>query len=628
MELTARFFWALFIGVAFGLVPYWRQDDEKHFEPNKDKGQRYLVYGNPYMYPIFLIVLSLLSISQLGLENGVKGVLQICADVLVNTSIYYLLLVVFLPVLRKYLNARVCAFLWTIPSILYVTHYSHMELEKPLAIISIPNSITRPLCYIWITGFIVVMVYKCVQHLWFRHQLLEDSYYVKDAEVLEVWERELYNAGCKHEYTLAYSPSVKTPLTIGFFKSTIVVILPDKKYSKEELELILRHELVHIGREDSGVKFMMTFYCAICWFNPLMWMAVRCNSEDLELSCDETVLLNVDEHTRRKYAELVLSTAGDDRGFTTCLSAKASSMRYRLKNIMVPRKRMVGGLLVGMLAFLLIFGSGHIAFAFSQQSGHTYIFEEQAVSNYEIGNIQIYKDGNTIYYDCLDQEKFTEYLAELDMEEITGNYSFEENDTVMYVRYRNTRGVVMVKVRDHAITVTLLYENDRLYSDFFYVEEGVDWEYIYSLIIPREEVVVEELLPYPPEMKMYFGNEVNPDGQWMVASSKLNYTVEDGQVYVPEAGDILYDSGAVGGIHGVDVDKVKLQFSHDLYTGEYIVEVEDWDRENLYHVSSDEMADENVLILAPYSAHYTVYGVFTDGKVQYEMEYYFDVELP
>lgn len=504
IELMMRFFWAIFIGVVFGLIPYWRNDNEKYFEPSKDRGQRYVVYGNPYMYPVFLIVLSLLAISKLGVEEGMKGILQICADVLVSASIYYLMLLVLLPALRKYLNARVCAFLWTIPSFLYITHYSHMELQKPLAVLHIPNNIVRPLCYIWISGFIGVMLYKIIQHFWFRHKILKDSYAVRDAEVLEIWRRELFNAGSKHEYMLVYSPSIKTPLTIGFFKNTIVVVLPDRQYTVEELELIFRHELVHIGREDSATKFFMIFFSAICWFNPLMWMAVRRSSEDLELSCDETVLLNENEDTRRRYAELILSTAGDDRGFTTCLSAKASSMRYRLKNIVVPRKRMIGGLVVGLISFVMIMSSGHIAFAFSQQSGHTYIFQNKDISTLKIENIQIY-DEETVFYNCLEEEMFTKYLAELEMNEITGNYSFEEDDTVMYVRYRNDRGVVMVRIREHAVVITPLYRiNDRLYSDFYYVEEGIDWQYLHSLITPIEEVQVENMLPLVPEMRQLF----------------------------------------------------------------------------------------------------------------------------
>ena len=67
-----------------------------------------------------------------------------------------------------------------------------------------------------------------------------------------------------------------------------------------------------------------------------MWMAMERSAQDMELSCDETVLLEADDVTRRRYAGLLLATAGDSRGFTTCLSASASALRYRLRNVSIP----------------------------------------------------------------------------------------------------------------------------------------------------------------------------------------------------------------------------------------------------------------------------------------------------
>lgn len=54
---------------------------------------------------------------------------------------------------------------------------------------------------------------------------------------------------------------------------------------------------------------------------------MRKSAEDIELSCDESVTFGVSADERRRYADLILSSAGDGRGFTTCLSAKASSLR-------------------------------------------------------------------------------------------------------------------------------------------------------------------------------------------------------------------------------------------------------------------------------------------------------------
>ena len=66
-----------------------------------------------------------------------------------------------------------------------------------------------------------------------------------------------------------------------------------------------------------------------------MRVAARKSADDLELSCDETVLAGEDSGSRKRYAELILKTAGDERGFTTCLSATATALRYRLKNIII-----------------------------------------------------------------------------------------------------------------------------------------------------------------------------------------------------------------------------------------------------------------------------------------------------
>lgn len=59
------------------------------------------------------------------------------------------------------------------------------------------------------------------------------------------------------------------------------------------------------------------------------------------------MLLDEPQPVRRQYAELLLQTAGDERGFTTCLSATAGALRYRLRNIMTPGKKRTGAILSG-----------------------------------------------------------------------------------------------------------------------------------------------------------------------------------------------------------------------------------------------------------------------------------------
>ena len=106
-----------------------------------------------------------------------------------------------------------------------------------------------------------------------------------------------------------------------------------------------------------------------------MWIAMRKSADDMELSCDETVLLGADDATRKQYAILLLDTAGDERGFTTCLSATANAMRYRLQNITKPVKRRSGALIVGAVFFILCMTSGYVALAYEGNSGAQLIYQ-------------------------------------------------------------------------------------------------------------------------------------------------------------------------------------------------------------------------------------------------------------
>ena len=121
---------------------------------------------------------------------------------------------------------------------------------------------------------------------------------------------------------------------------------------------------------------------------------------------------------------------------------------------------------------------------------------------------------------------------------------------------------------------------------------------------------------------MYFGDDDEP----MYAMCKILGITLNG---IEQPNLFPHGDSGVGGITGWNPETVRFEFSHELYTGEYSVAVEDWQRENMYHVSSESFEVPNTLTLAPHSAHYTVYGLFSapDGKV-YEMEYYFDIEIP
>ena len=256
-----------------------------------------------------------------------------------------------------------------------------------------------------------------------------------------------------------------------------MVVLPVRDYTDEELRLVLTHEAVHIARFDAVSKLGLVSMAAFCWFNPLVWLAIRRSAEDIELSCDEAVTLGAGEAERRRYADLILSSAGDERGFTTCLSARASSLRYRLRQVMKPAAKRSGALLIGFAAFFLILGCGHIAFAYGGGTGEELIFDGLDTSLYTIG------DGS-----CTDPEGLKDYVASLELMELTEEYDFDldgvRHRVVIFDAPGDQGKQISVDFYDDIVEFRPLFISSDLWAEYYYLPAGTDWARLDSFFEP------------------------------------------------------------------------------------------------------------------------------------------------
>ena len=447
-----------------------RHDEVPDTFPDIDNWPRYRPYISGALLPGYLFALLIVGPLFVGFTDTARSVLSICFSIFLHISLYYLVLLMLLLQLRKFISARACAMLWLIPNYLYLIQRDGLDLPSPLLVVTAKGNLAWIMFGIWAAGFVVVLIWKCIEHLIFRRSILRKARPVTDPEIIRIWKVLLANSRFeKPKFKLVTSPNVTTPLTIGLFKRSSRVVLPEKPYTTEELELILHHELVHIGREDAWTKFFMVFCTAMCWFNPLMWIAMRRSADDLELSCDETVLLNAGEATRKRYAFLLLNTAGDQRGFTTCLSATAGALRYRLARITRPVRRRSGALIVGAAFFILCMTSGYVALAYDGESA-------TEVLNLSDASIQTLADEN-----ITDSEAFHEYLTGLTLCRLTGNYSFSDSEHHFDLRLNTPDGVDAVILYDNAVKVLPLH-GDRVYATYYYVPGGIDWAYLETLI--------------------------------------------------------------------------------------------------------------------------------------------------
>ena len=458
---------SLFVGLAL----LFRCSDDDGPSSRHDLTHRYQPLMNADQLPLTLVLLPPLGLMIVGPGRTAEFVLSLCFQSFLHIAVYYALLLPLTPLFRRFISARGCAMLWLLPNFLYPCLNSTFLPDAPAFVLRARGNWVWLVLGLWLAGAIAVFAWNTLSHLRFRRQLLEGARPVTDEEVLDIWQEELDRAQKKPlSLPLVISPHTSTPLSVGLFRGSMQVVLPPRTYTPDELHLVFRHEIVHICRRDSWNKFFLMFCTALCWFDPLMWMAMRRSAEDTELSCDETVLVDADDATRRQYAQLLLTTAGDGRGYTTCLSPAAASLRYRLRSVVAPRRRVAGDILVGLVLFLLLSSFGYVALSYDERTGADIFFGGDP-AGYTLH--AVWRDGKLL--DCADPEALMDYLSALPLARLTGNYDYGQQDQTTYILYfdppRTDMGSLRILLSGSQCKVS--HSNSALFRPY-YLPEGVD----------------------------------------------------------------------------------------------------------------------------------------------------------
>ena len=466
--MIQRIIIAAMFGLVLGLLSYW--SIRRGLRGRKKDGRRsYASFSYYGALPFVLLIYGAMSRLMLGNEAD-PMLFTSLFSVAMSLTVYYVLLALLMPWLRRRISSWACGAQWLVPNVLYILAQDNMRLPAPLLVIETSEGLISALLVVWLAGFLLIMAWKTAEHLLFRRRVL------KNAEKLQspLWEG-VFGQICPNgnRPPLYRSREVATPLTIGLFSGSLVVVLPERDYTDEELRLVLTHEAVHIARFDAVSKLGLVSMAAFCWFNPLVWLAIRESADDIELSCDEAVTLGAGEAERRRYADLILSSAGDERGFTTCLSAKASSLRYRLRQIMRPAAKGSGALLIGLAAFFLILSCGYTAFAYGGGTGEELIFDGQDTSLYT------FSDGS-----CTDPEGLKDYIASLELMELNGKYDLdlggERHRLIVFDAPGDQGKQISVDFYDNIVEFRPLFIKLDHWAEYYYLPEGTDWELLDS----------------------------------------------------------------------------------------------------------------------------------------------------
>lgn len=210
------------------------------------------------------------------------------------------------------------------------------------------------LSWVWLIGTVAVLAYTALICLLSAARLRRWKLPVNDDRLLKALDEAREAVGLRRKVRLWLCPEVSSPLLRGLIRPEI--LLPHGDYTDEELDAILRHELIHCRRGDLWWKLLSILASALHFFNPLVWAAKKQQEIEMEQSCDNAVFRSGNV-SRKLYGEAMLAVAREgisspSAGLNTQFHASAKTLKARFANILDTTAKRTGIWLV-LLALVI-----------------------------------------------------------------------------------------------------------------------------------------------------------------------------------------------------------------------------------------------------------------------------------
>ena len=139
---------------------------------------------------------------------------------------------------------------------------------------------------VWLIGVLLVLTRFVVGMLRVRG-LVRTATPFMDLALIDELSRQL-NLG--RSVRVLRSQQSVMPMTSGVLFPVVLLPQDADEWAIDRRRVVLLHELIHVKRRDLLTQTLAQLVCAIYWFNPLVWFAVRQLRNEQESACDERVL--------------------------------------------------------------------------------------------------------------------------------------------------------------------------------------------------------------------------------------------------------------------------------------------------------------------------------------------------
>lgn len=158
---------------------------------------------------------------------------------------------------------------------------------------------------IWGIGSVIYLVYIAAE-LFRNKNFLDQIPKQQNIQANKIMDEIVATSRPRKKYQVWVSDEIKTPMLAGYF--TPVILLPPLHLTDEKLRYVLLHEWSHHLHKHLWVKLLFNTFCAILWWNPLVYMAKSDLDYILEVNCDRNVVQTFGENRRSEYVEAMVDT--------------------------------------------------------------------------------------------------------------------------------------------------------------------------------------------------------------------------------------------------------------------------------------------------------------------------------
>lgn len=178
-----------------------------------------------------------------------------------------------------------------------------------------------------------------------------------------------------------------------------------------QMQYMILHEFCHYKQGDLLWNIIKYVCCAVCWFNPFVWLAAHFVSRDCELACDEAVINLIGHEKRSEYGMTLLHLIRERKNrnkitIGTAMSGKNSMMRERILLLSKTFHRSRWSTVIFLIGTFALCGCSLIHPYIS--ADHIQIVEEEDESNteasfkisedqIEISNASVFNAENNCY---------------------------------------------------------------------------------------------------------------------------------------------------------------------------------------------------------------------------------------